>query len=159
MQGSPPEPDQSPSLEGRDAAKKALKAFLRQQSPGFEPLVASLSGESDRGTIILMATILEDTLAQRIAFRMRPLNSDMRQALFGPEGSLGSFSAKIRTAYALKIFENKCSTALRSYVKCGIHARILGHHCHFLRQNSLKRAMFSLLQPAGIGSMLLIPFC
>lgn len=90
-----------------------------------------------------MATILEDTLAQRIAFRMRPLNSDMRQALFGPEGSLGSFSAKIRTAYALKIFEKKMfdrleviremrNTCAHSWAPLSFSTPELAKACHVL---------------------------
>ncbi len=58
---------------------------------------------SDRATVIMFAAFVENHLERLLSSKMRDLNSDDRQRLFGPDRSpLGDFGAKIIMAYALK---------------------------------------------------------
>ena len=58
---------------------------------------------SDRATVIMFAAFIENHLERLLSKKMRDLNSDDRQRLFGPDRSpLGDFGAKIIIAYALK---------------------------------------------------------
>lgn len=97
-----PEPNRS---LGYDAVLKALKAHSNaipgvteeELDEGFE----AFKKETDRGAVILGATTLEDKLAERLQSQMPHLNSDELSRLFGWDGPMGTFSAKVRMAHAL----------------------------------------------------------
>jgi hypothetical protein len=64
---------------------------------------SELYGASDRSSAVILAAITEDSLRNFLLNKMRKdLNSDDRKQLFGFEGALGTFSAKITIAYALQ---------------------------------------------------------
>jgi len=93
---------------GRDAAKKALKAFYRTAwMEADEDLGEIVAEETDRGAVILMATVVEDMLGAAIRKRMDKLSPDEDARLFGPDAPLGTFSAKIRIAHALGIIKRE----------------------------------------------------
>jgi len=99
---------------GRDATLKALKRFSKQTSDqtSAEQFVANLSEESDRGAVILAATMVEDTLLEVLSSRMPTLNSDERSRMFDHEGIAGSFSAKIKLAQGLGIIDRKVARSI-----------------------------------------------
>ena len=55
-------------------------------------------------TIILSGTYLEDMIRSMLELQMRQLNSEYRDAIFGVNAPLGTFSAKINMGYALNIY-------------------------------------------------------
>lgn len=91
---------------GRDAALKALKGFYKVElSDLTEDLGETLVRETDRGSVILLSTGVEDMLGRRIRSDMVELNSDEDARLFGPDAPVGTFSAKIKLAYALGMID------------------------------------------------------
>jgi hypothetical protein len=56
-----------------------------------------------RAAVITGTALLEVGLERLLKARMRRLNSDDESAIFGSNGSLGSFSSKIRLAHAFGI--------------------------------------------------------
>ena len=92
-------------LSRGSSAVKALRSLSRSDPREGDgaAIMAEMSGESDRATLILISSFLEDILMAKIQARLRPLNSDETAGLFGPDRPLSSFSAKINLAYALRI--------------------------------------------------------
>lgn len=68
-----------------------------------------LDGESDRAAIILAATALEDHFERAVRDRMIPHEEtdDIYKLLFGGQGPLSSFSAKINFARALGLISER----------------------------------------------------
>lgn len=89
-------------LLGREAALKRLKAFSKATIDQLsENLGDTVVRETDRGTVILLSTAVEDMLDKRIRAAMVPLNSDETARIFGADAVLGTFSAKIKIAHAM----------------------------------------------------------
>lgn len=94
---------------GIPAATKALRAFTQRDPTvtdreAFDALEKELYGTSDRVTAVMLGASVETALEKLLASRMRDdLRSDERSKLFGFEGAIGTFSAKIIVAYAMKI--------------------------------------------------------
>ena len=89
---------------------EAFKAYTRVQYGSDEQeaeALKDLTDESDRGSIILSATGLEDLLEQTIGMRMPNLATDVaaRKEMFGANGVVSTFSQKIFMAYALGIID------------------------------------------------------
>lgn len=91
---------------GREAAVKRLKIFYKITLADLDndPATAVLN-ETDRGSVILLSTAIEDALLNRIKTGMVALTSDESDRMFGPDAPLGSFSAKIKIAYALGLVD------------------------------------------------------
>lgn len=90
---------------GRAATLKSLKLFAENglwDTPNFGKV---LSEESDRGAVIILVSIIDDVLAAALERKMVPLNSDEKARLFGFDAPLGSFSARIKMAYALGVID------------------------------------------------------
>jgi hypothetical protein len=91
------------------AATKALTAFTRSDplvndSDDMEILLKELFNTSGRVTAVMLGAHVETALERLLASCMRgDLNSDQRNRLFGFEGAVGTFSAKIIVAYAMKL--------------------------------------------------------
>jgi hypothetical protein len=66
--------------------------------------MAELEEQTDRGAAIIAAALLEHHLGEAIRTRLTPLNSAMRDNLFGSRGSLGGFQAKIDMGFALGLY-------------------------------------------------------
>jgi DNA-binding MltR family transcriptional regulator len=94
---------------GIPAATKDLVAFTRDDPTvndrqALELLEKELFHTSDRVTAVMLGSHVETALEKLLASRMRHnLNSAERSKLFGFEGALGTFSAKIIIAYAMKV--------------------------------------------------------
>lgn len=90
---------------------QALRAyFKRKVGDQFDTDIISreMENESDRACVILVGSILEDELLNRICLDCNirnDLNADERNSLFGPDGVIGSFSRRISLAYAFRVIE------------------------------------------------------
>lgn len=110
---------------------KNLKAFTRAQlgvSTDPKLAVQNVTGESDRGAVILAATSIEDMLEWAILARMPGLlkDSSFRDTFFGVNGPAGTFSSKITMAYAMGIIDapmRKLLDLIREMRNCCAHAR------------------------------------
>jgi hypothetical protein len=108
-----------------------LKAFMRAQLGwDTEPKlsVENITGESDRGAVILAATGVEDMLEWAILARMPGLLRDpsARDSVFGVNGPAGNFSNKIAMAYALGLIDRGARRdihLIREMRNCCAHAR------------------------------------
>ena len=76
--------------------------------PAFEeiaPIIGELVHEpSDRGAAVLGASLLDGALEAALLTKCRKLTESEQKDMFGPDAPLGSFSAKIRAGYALRLF-------------------------------------------------------
>jgi hypothetical protein len=93
---------------GIPAATKALRAFARADPVvnGKEALAAlenELFNTSDRVTAVMLGAHVETALERLLLSRMRNnLNPTNRDRLLGSNGVIGTFSAKIIIAYAMR---------------------------------------------------------
>jgi hypothetical protein len=92
---------------------KDFKALSRSE-PLTEEDNAAVEQEAyvrgnDRATVVMFGSYVERSLSGVLLHAMRQdLNADARKRLLEYEGSLGSFSAKIITAYAFKLIGPTC---------------------------------------------------
>lgn len=96
-------PDNGQRL-GREAILRRLKALNKVRMSGVtaDDHVKRLRGESDRGVMILAATMVEDALVTALQRELKHANtSEMRDKLFGGDGPLSSFSKRISFAQAM----------------------------------------------------------
>jgi hypothetical protein len=93
--------------KGRATLLTELKAYTKRQKGNALTLLLASYLETDRGTVILLATSLEDAIQDAIQHRFVDLNSDEKSRIFGPDAPLGSFSAKLRIAHALGLLNRK----------------------------------------------------
>lgn len=74
-------------------------------------LFDEMSSESDRGCILVGASVLEELLEDVIRLKLSPDKHVVKHAvepLFSPMGPLSSFSAKIKAAYSLGLVKKWC---------------------------------------------------
>ena len=90
-----------------DQAIKDLKAYTKVTAHDLSPadFVAALKGESDRGAIILAATMIDDRLVVSLRERMPDINSDETARIFGVDGLAGTFANRLKLAQALGIID------------------------------------------------------
>ena len=81
-------------LTRKRVSRKALWAAVERSLHG---------GDDVRSGVIVTTALLEKSLDRLIRSRLHRLNSQDDAAMFGPNGSIGTLSAKIRMAYALGI--------------------------------------------------------
>jgi hypothetical protein len=70
----------------------------------FMDLLDELKGQNDRAVAIILPAQLESVLQEAIAARLVPLDKREENRIFGYDGPLGSFSAKIKIGFALGIY-------------------------------------------------------
>jgi hypothetical protein len=68
----------------------------------FRQAAATFEKESDRGSALIAVTWVDDALTACLKSRLRD-EKKIVDSVFRPDGSLGSFSARIKTAYLLGI--------------------------------------------------------
>lgn len=92
---------------GHDRAIKDLKAYTKVSAHDLPPadFVTALKGESDRGAIILAATMIDDRLTIALQERMPNINSDERARIFGVDGLAGTFANRLKLSQALGIID------------------------------------------------------
>jgi len=87
---------------------KTLRRFYKDRLaiPDTVEMQAEIMGASDRSTVIALAAFLDAALEWLIASNMRPQATVAEfDETFGINGPLGSFSARIKIAYMLKLIE------------------------------------------------------
>jgi DNA-binding MltR family transcriptional regulator len=96
-------------IMGIQAAITALPTFTRSDPivndrETLEALEREIFNTSDRVTAVMLGPYVETALDRLLTSRMRPnLSKIERDQLFGFEGAVGTFSAKIIIAYAMNI--------------------------------------------------------
>jgi hypothetical protein len=104
--------------------KNTLAALKRYYKKPLEPIdnqavLNDLKTESDRAAVIIMGSILEDSLAYAITvgLKMRKCKDQqdlekLYERVFGFNGPIGSFSEKITVAFAFQVIEQETSDQL-----------------------------------------------
>jgi DNA-binding MltR family transcriptional regulator len=91
--------------------RKELRELSRRDpEPGDEAhfiTTALYTNESDRGCALIAGSIAENALEEIIRARLPHLSKERLDELFGYEGVLGTFSAKIKIAYAFGLIDHK----------------------------------------------------
>ena len=93
----------------REQALTALRQLIRRPAtlPEVNGLFVALRRGDDRTAAILGATLIDDLLKSALLSKFRHLTGDETDRLFGPDQPLGSFSAKIKLAYAMGVCDRK----------------------------------------------------
>jgi len=96
-------------IVGYDRAIKDLKAYTKVPAHDLSPadFVAALKGESDRGAIILAATMIDDRIALELQQRMPGINGAERARIFGVDGLAGTFANRLKLAQGLGIIDRR----------------------------------------------------
>ncbi len=89
------------------SALQALKAAASAIPKDTASLHEELHGQSDRASVILLATSLEDAIEVRLKASMRELSKGDYDRLFTGHAPLATFSAKIDLAWALELYGPK----------------------------------------------------
>ena len=89
-------------------AKKALPTQDRLRA-----VIDEVKSQTDRGTAVVAAALLEELLQHAVLDRLIELSSERREALFDRNGApLSTFSAKIEMSFALGVINNDARLAL-----------------------------------------------
>jgi hypothetical protein len=76
-------------------------------------ILEELKSQTDRGTAIIAAAVLDDVLNQLLTARLIKLGSDRHDSLFSRTNApLSSFSSKIEMCFALGVLSNEARLAL-----------------------------------------------
>jgi hypothetical protein len=97
-------------VSSRDKARSELKKFSRRPPTDdeFNIIINELQFEkNDKSVALLAASVLDDVLQEALRTFFRDLNSTEFSNLFDPDMPLGSFSAKARIAYAMRLCERR----------------------------------------------------
>lgn len=89
---------------------KTLRRFYKDRlsMPDSSKLIAELSGESDRASIILMASMLDEALTFRLSKALPFLPSETEyEEIFRLEGPLGTFSSRMEIACLFGFIEDE----------------------------------------------------
>lgn len=73
----------------------------QEMANAMKVVVEGLAGESDRGTVVLAAAWLDDSLTSILAAYMKP--DTKKDDLLSPGGAIGDFGTKIRLADRLRL--------------------------------------------------------
>ncbi|WP_294257240.1 hypothetical protein [uncultured Sphingomonas sp.] len=87
---------------------------------------AAIVDETDRGAVIILGSIIEDSLANRIRQNFVDLTVEEDKRLFGADSPIGTFSSRIKVAYALGIIDRehvKMCDIIRSMRNSCAHSR------------------------------------
>lgn len=130
--------------------KKAYNLKLRM--PDAASFSSEIMGESDRATVILASSQLDDLLANAIALKMSEfreiLVSDV-EYIFRASGPLGSFSARAEVANLFGIIENETYeqlTILREMRNACAHSK----HPITFHDPLLRNVAVHLFEPKGV---------
>ena len=85
----------------------AFKAFIKRgvEEDHFADMTAEFHGQNDRTTIILAASIVDESITDSIRALLR--DHGVVRSLFDPDGPLGSFASRISLGFGLRLFDTK----------------------------------------------------
>ena len=134
---------------GREAIITKLKGLGKIRVTGVEinAHIERLKTESDRGVMILAATMVEDALV--IALERRTIgvaNSELRKQIYEYDGPLGSFSKRILFAQALAIIDKSYAQQMHTIREI----RNVAAHAHVqidFSVEEIRHALGSMLRP------------
>lgn len=133
---------------GREAILAELKGLskVRIEAVDIDDHIARLKSESDRGVIILAATLIEDALVTALERIVKCPDRKTRDRIFGPEGPLGSFSRRIDFAVVLGILAKDKAQGLHTIR----FVRNAAAHAHVeidFSVSVIKQALGTMLRP------------
>lgn len=102
-------------MSGTPKSVKALREFYKDRLKVVDSasMLAEVMGESDRALVILIGTFLDDALIVAIAKRLPNVKSKSdTDAIFDYTAPLGSFSDRIKVAYALGVITKSMHSQL-----------------------------------------------
>jgi hypothetical protein len=85
-------------------AKKYLTQLIDAAPTADDYVIAGSEHALHRAETIMAVSFLEDALKAMICSRLVPLSAEEKAGLFGPQSSMGTFSAKIAFGFALGIY-------------------------------------------------------
>lgn len=136
--------------------KKAYNFKLKM--PDAEAFTAELLGESDRASVILASSQLDDLLANAIALKMSEsveiLVGEVDQ-IFKPSGPLGTFSARAEIANLFGVIDNRLYEQLyilREMRNACAHSK----HPISFKDQLLKNVAVNLFAPRGVTPLLVV---
>ncbi len=120
----------SAKFRGHDDILRNLKAMMKGgfSKVDHQDYVNYLREESDRGAIILAATLVDDALQEALKRHLTGLNSDEKTRIFDYNGPLGSFSSRIIMAQGLGFF----TRTTRKQIDIIREMRNVAAHAHLL---------------------------
>ena len=88
------------------AAIRKLKAYIAKENHNVDQIFDGFDKETDRAAIVIAGSIVEDALRSMLEAHMRVTQTKTEEnEIWGSQGVLGTFSAKIRLAYALRLLD------------------------------------------------------
>ena len=116
MSGNPFKPVlKTPSVP---ASVRSLRAYWKDRANPETPdhFVSELMGQSDRASVVLMGSQLDDALTFRLSQAMAfHLDGKHFEDAFRYDGPLGSFSARIDMAYLFGVIDNRTRSQLNDF--------------------------------------------
>ena len=117
-------------IKGTDADKQLFRAFN-----SFKNVAVNLKSQTHAGMAMIVAAALDRLLEDALLTKMVKLSKEMREKLFGDYGTLRSFDAKIKVAFAFAVIDRETSQRLTIIRKI---RNKLAHTEGFLGFNSLE---------------------
>jgi hypothetical protein len=108
-------PAVAPRMNFDSAPFLALRKFAKFGSVGESEgnkQLEEIFGESDRASVILLVTLIDDTLVYLLLGEMRRLRRADYKNLFEGRGPLATFSTRIDICHALKLVDDQTRDAL-----------------------------------------------
>jgi hypothetical protein len=108
--------------------------------------------ESDRGCALIAGAVIEDIAEFIIRARIRNLNTEQQTGLFGPEGTLGTLSSKVRVAFAFALIDKEINDQfdrMREIRNAFAHASF---HITF-DTNEIRKACEGIFQAPGVSDL------
>ena len=131
---------------------KTLRDYWKDKLTPRDPasIAAELQGESDRAMVILVGTVIDDTLTHALAQRMIFMPNDKQlRHIFRPDGPLGTFSAKTELSYLFG-FIDEITKAQLDDIRELRNACAHSHQEISFSNNALANVARRLFQPQGV---------
>jgi len=127
---------------GNDEIMRRLSALskVRPTREDIEGHVARLKAESDRGVMILAATMIEDALLTALGRLLPHANASVRKELFSNDGPLSTFSKRILFAHGAGLI----SATVAKQMNVIRRIRNVAAHAHAAVDFSLPEVVFAL---------------
>jgi hypothetical protein len=146
-------------------AKKSLRTIIKEpcSQEELDAVFSELASSSDRGAAILVCVHLQDSLSDLIFLQMKNQTKPVREAMFGRDGPLFTFSSSIHLAFALGLIKEeiwKTLDSIRTVRNAYAHALKplkfttpeIAAVCSKLRASRSLRAMRKPFVPASQGN-------